>query len=162
MRKTLNFFLIPKTNSLWEIQGFHPTPAIFIIFPLCLGFNWQPTCEILTSRLALPTLPTLMRPDWTMPLWPWAPGAEALGANSRGGGPDPEPPDAASCCCCCCRRAWICCGDTEMGYPGQTEGSGRRTGKSQGRTRGRERRVISHTTTRCRVERLIYFSWMNE
>lgn len=56
-----------------------------------------------------------MRPDWTMPLWPWPAGVEVLGPSSSGGGP--EAPEADSCCCCCCcwRRAWICCGDTEMG-----------------------------------------------
>lgn len=78
------------------------------IFSFCL---LESTCEILTSVLAL--LPTLMRPGWIMPLWPWPAGAEVLEPNSRGGGP--EPPEAANCCCCCWRRAWICCGDTEMG-----------------------------------------------
>lgn len=67
---------------------------------------------LLTSVLP----PTLMRPDWTRPLWPWDEVAEVLGPKSKGGGPDPDPPVAANCCCCCCwRRAWICCGDTEMG-----------------------------------------------
>jgi len=56
-----------------------------------------------------------MSPELPVPLWPWVREAEILWPNSRGGGPEPEPPEAANCCCCCWRRAWICCGDTEMG-----------------------------------------------
>jgi hypothetical protein len=68
------------------------------------------TCGMLTRTLVFGTLATLMRPCW-MILWPctWTLGTEALGASSRGGGPDPE------CCCCCCRRDAICWGDTAMG-----------------------------------------------
>lgn len=89
-------------------------PTLTVVMNQIVIILIESSSEILTSELAL--LPILMRPCWPMPLWPWPAGVEVRGPNSRGGGP--EPPEAASCCCCCCccwRRAWICCGDTEMG-----------------------------------------------